>query len=61
MCEIADRRVRLQRVQLLRGGRRSFSGSGSDGWSADAGAGYASPTAGESEVGLGRGWVQFRR
>jgi len=46
MCEIAGRRVRLQRVQLLRGRRRSFSGSGG-GWSADAaGAGCAS--AGES-------------
>jgi len=40
--------VRLQRVQLLRGGRRSFGSGGSGGgWSADAaGAGYA--TAGES-------------
>jgi len=41
-CEIADSRVWLQRVQLLRGGRRSFSSSGDGGWSADAaGAGYA--------------------
>jgi len=37
--------VRLQQVQLLRGGRRSFSGGGGGGCSADAGAGYA--TAGE--------------
>jgi len=44
-CVIADRGVRLQQVQLLRGGRRSFSGGGG-GCSADAGAGYA--TAGES-------------
>jgi len=33
--------VWLQRVQLLRGGRRYFSGGGGGGWSADAGAGYA--------------------
>jgi len=52
-CVRSRTRVRLQRVQLLRGGRRSFSGSGD--WSADTGAGHA--TAGERGNSVGRGWV----
>ena len=56
-CKILNRRVRLQRVQLLLGGRRrSFSGS-CGGWSADRRRRrrvYA--TAGENWSGVSRGW-----
>jgi len=48
-CKISSRRVPLQRLELLLGGRRrSFSGSGGGGWSADVGVGAGYATAGEN-------------
>jgi len=53
LCKITSRRVPLQRLELLLGGRRrSFSGSdgggGGGGWSADVGVGAGYATAGEN-------------
>jgi len=49
LCKITSRRVPLQRLELLLGGRRrSFSGSDGGGWSADVGVGAGYATAGEN-------------